>query len=1004
MTKTLAGFIWRHSRWRQLAVLAVTLLSFPFLYATLELPKRIVNDAISGGAAPRVVAGFELGQVELLALLCALFLVALLGQGLMKMRINTMKGKLAERLLQDFRRLLIHRVLRFPRSHLRRTSQGEVVSMVTAETEPLGGIMGDLIAQPVFQGGMMLTILGFLFVQNPWLGLAAAALIPVQAALIPAMQRRINLLNKERVGEVRRLAEEIGENVAGAGDLRVAGGWPRRLAMADARLDRLAAIRFRIYEKKFFLKFVNNLITQLTPLLFYASGGWLAIRGELTVGALVAAVAAHKDLSAPWKELLAWWTQSQEMSQRWRVLTERFEPPGLLPEALFDGRLAEIPRLTGPIALEGVTVRDGSGAAVIDDITVTLPAGGLIAVASRSADERRALAELLAREVTPAAGRVRIGAHDLAGLHQATVAARIGYAGPSPYVFAGRIGENLTLGLQSGAVGGDGIDPGLAGLDSREALLDWWLQLTDAMETTRYLFQIGLERRFDPGEHPELARRLVALRPAVTARLAEAGLAGAVHRFAPEAFNPGLPVGGNLMFAVPTRDIAQEDLARDDRFLAALDAFGLAAELEELGADVLAALRRAFTGVGAEHPMFRRLGVDAAFFAKLLAVEAQRRDSGPRSLAPGERRLLQTVPFRFSAEQIGAAFPAPLKARIMALRQAHRDALRASAGEVFAPLREDAPTPGLTVLENAVFGKLSLTAGAAGEKARRLVADMLEAEGLRGLVAELIYDAPTNVGGSNLSPVSLERIAFVRAALKRPDVLILDRALSTHDRDSRLRMRRRLRELLPETTLIFLEEDFVHRDSFDLYLELEEGRLVGDPRATREEADPGAADLRRKVAKLETAPLFRGLDRRQLRLLAFGSVWVHAAAGEALFRAGDPPDGAYLIVAGRGELRWNDATGASGLVDEAMPGRIIGDLAVILDEPRQIDLIAAEPLVALRIDAAALRAVIEGDLSVALSLLRTVSGHLTEAAAQLFRAPPGQQPAAASPQSCVEAG
>lgn len=976
MTETLVAFIWRNSKWRQLGVLGVTLLSFPFLYATLELPKRIVNDAISGEATPREIVGVVLSPVELLAALCLLFLVAIIGQGLMKMRINTMKGKLAEQLLQDFRRQLIQRVLRFPRHHLRRTSQGEVVSMITGETEPLGGIMGDLIAQPVFQGGMMLTILGFLFLQNPLLGLAAAALIPVQAILIPAMQRRINLLNKERVEEVRRLAEEIGENAAGAGDLRVTGGWARRLAMADGRLGRLADIRFNIYERKFFLKFVNNLITQLTPLMFYAFGGWLAIRGELTVGALVAAVAAHKDLSAPWRELLLWYTQSQEMSLRWRVLTARFEPRGLLPETLFENPPQEHPRLSGPVALDDVTVRDAAGGVLLDGLSLTLPGGGMIAVASRSGEERRAFAELLTRELAPSVGRVRIGGHDLAALHQATIARRIGYAGPTPYVFAGRIGDNLTLGLP--AVTGE--EDGAPVPEGREALLAWWLRLTDAMETTDTLFDAGLDRRFSAAEHPELARRLVELRPVVAARLAEAGLSGAVHRFEPDAFNPGLPLGGNLMFAVLARDVAQDDLATDPGFLAALDALGPAADLEDTGADIVSVLRGTFGGLSAEHPTFRRLGVDEAHFSKLLDVEAQFRDCGGRSLAPAQRRLLQTVPFRFSAEQIGTAFPDALEAKIMSRRRTDRDVLLASGGDVFAPLREDEPTSGLTVLENAVFGKISLSAGAAGDKARRLVGELLAAEGLRGLIAELIYDAPTTVGGANLPAISHERIAFVRAALKRPDILILDRALASHDRNNRLRIGRQLRALLPETTLIFLEEDFVYRDSFDLYLEIEDGRLVGDVRAADENADPGVSDLRGKVARLEEAPLFRGLNRRQLRTMATGSVWVQVNAGETLFRTGDPPDRAYLIVAGRCELRAPHGTP----VETVAPGRLIGDLAVLLREPRRFDLVATEPVKALRIEAEALLSVIESDITVATSLLRAVANNLIKVGEDLM--------------------
>ena len=87
----------------------------------------------------------------------------------------------------------------------------------------MGGLMGDAISQPVLQGGQMLTILGFLFLQSVWFGLAAVALIPLQAWLIPRLQRQINLLNKERIKEVRVLASAIGESAAMAAG---AIGWP----------------------------------------------------------------------------------------------------------------------------------------------------------------------------------------------------------------------------------------------------------------------------------------------------------------------------------------------------------------------------------------------------------------------------------------------------------------------------------------------------------------------------------------------------------------------------------------------------------------------------------------------------------------------------------------------------------------------------------------------------------------------------------------------------------
>ncbi|WP_171132760.1 MULTISPECIES: ABC transporter transmembrane domain-containing protein [unclassified Ruegeria] len=1008
MEPTLFSFIWKYSKKQQLVLLVLTVLSFPFLYASLELPKQIINDAIGAPSNEVSLFGYSVSQVQYLLILCFAFLATVIASGLMKMRINTMKGVLAERMLRRLRYTLISRSMRFPKSYFASTSQGELVSMITSEAEPMGGLMGDAIAQPVFQFGQMMTIVTFLFMQSVWFGLASIALIPLQAWLIPKLQRQINFLNKERIQEVRHLSSEIGESAAGISDLRTNGGWRYRLAQFSHRLGTLFEIRFKIYNKKFFMKFLNNLITQMTPFLFYSVGGYLAIKGEVTVGALVAALGAYKDLSGPWKDLLTYYNQVQDMSLRWEVVTERFAPSNMIREELFEGEPETIPRLTGDIELRNVTVRDDDGKTILEDIDLTIPQGARVAIQSTHASERSALAQLLTREVLPAQGEVIMAGHDLNDMHQKVIAARIGYAYSRPYLFDGTLGDNLMMPLRthphpskelsvpsqrqieavrsgnsSDLLDTDWIDPGLAGLDDTDGIRDWWFQLVEAMGIDEFMFRRTLRSQFDPKLHPVLAQEIVNLRDVVADRLREKGLDEYVYRFDPDRFNPAVPLGGNLLFSAPSRRISADNLVEDGRFLSMLKDHDLDDDALVIATAVLDTLRQTFGRDGADHPLFLRLGLSKDMYHRLLDIEEERISKGADAISERDRALLLAVPFMLTAEQVGPSFPDEYKDKILAIRQSQAEQLRAALGDMFTPVSPDVYLPRLTAMENALYGRVSLTAGARADEIEDVVAEVLNEAGLRRRAAAIIFDLPSGLGGNNLPTVFQERAAFSRASIKRPDILILDKALASHDSESRLRTRLKLRELLPDSIMIFMEDHFAHPEAYDLFIEIKDGRIDGVSRTSAESDDRPSDDLSRKLKIISTTELFSRLDGRNQRLLAFSAQWYEASAGQTIFARGESPDAAYLCISGKATLYMDTRDGAPQAISVIEPGRLIGDLAIITGDARQLDLVASEPCVFLRIGAEELRAVIESDATVAVQLLERVAGHLTSVAERL---------------------
>ncbi len=1007
MERSIFSFIWKYSRRDQLFLLAFTVFTFPFLYATLELPKRIINDAIGAETAIVNVLGYQVSQVTFLMALCFGYLGAVLVHGLLKMRLNTMKGVLAERLLRRFRYKLVSRMMRFPRSYFQETSQGELVSMVTSEAEPMGGLMGDAVAQPVFQAGQMLIILVFLFVQSPWFGLAGVALIPLQAWLIPLVQRQINELNKERIKEVRHFAAEIGETAAGITDLRTNGGWRYRLAGFTDRLGRLFEVRFRIYQKKFFMKFLNNFIGQLTPFFFYAVGGYLAIKGQITVGALVAALAAYKDLSSPWKELLAYYNQTQDMAVRWDIVIERFAPFNMIDDSLFEGMPEEIPHLRGDLELHSVSVRGPSGDMILEDIDLVIPAGSQVALQVSNQSERTAISDVLTRELLPTRGKVVIAGHDLSKLHQAVVAARIGYANAQPYFFQGTVGDNLLMPLRTSpktvlwdpehsdrstiearrsgnspdSTNAEWLDPELAGLSTTQDVNRFWYEITNALGTSDVIFDRMLHSLMDPERHPELARRIVGLREEIYERLKAEGLSKAVHRFDPDTFNPAVPLGGNLMFAAPRFEITQQRLVTEQEFLAMVVDQGLAAQGIAISQTLVEMLHHAFGRDGTDHPLFTALGIEESLYEQLVDIASRRRDRGDAALSEREFALLLTVPFALTAEQIGPAFPETFKEEILRIRKTNGPMMREQVKNLFIPIAPENYLPRLTVLENLLYGRISSMAGLQEDLVQDIVASVLEENGLKQLISTNLFDVPTAIGGTNLPAMFQQRAAFGRAAIKRPDVMVLNQALAGLDAETQSQIRHRLSALLPDTTQIYINDSFAKPEDFDMHIEIRNGRIDGVVKSDSfEDQDSASDDLRRKLRIISRNELFGSLDPRNRRLLAFAAQWYTAEAGQRIFKVGERADAAYLCLSGRAELGLIQKDGSIRHISDVEPGRLIGDLSILLDEPRQLDLVAVQEAKFLRIGAEQFRSVVEGDHQVLLRLFRTVAGYLSGAA------------------------
>jgi len=851
-------FILKHSlRW-QIVLLLLTLASFPFLYYSLKLPKEIVNHAIAGKHFPQEFLGFEFEQVPYLMFLCGIFLALVFINGGFKYYINTLKGQLGERMLRRFRYALYVRLLRFPPSYFQKTSSAQIIPMITVECEPLGGFIGDAFVQPVFQGGQLLTIIFFMFMQDPILGVAAIALYPLQGYLIPKLQAKVNLLMKRRVRTVRQVADRVQESAAGIVEIHANDTVKLQLTDFAHVLGVIYDIRFEIFKRKFFVKFLNNFIGQLTPFFFFSLGGYLVIGGSLSFGALVAILAAYKDLASPWKELLDFYQIKENSRITYEQIVEQFQPSGMVDARLLLEEPDAMAPLTGEVAVANLSLAEDDKSRVVDAVSFTVEPAEHVAIIGQSGSGKSELALLLARLVQPTSGRITIGGRDIADLPVAVIGRRIGYVGNTPYVFTGTLRDNLLLGLRHRPVRPAEYDEATARRRTRQLFearssgnIDYdlhadWIdyesaEIADPKELTQRIaevlarldfeediYTLGLRGRLDPAEQPDVAARLLDARHALAQRLVADDITKLVETYDLGRFNQNATVAENVLFGTPIGPVFDFDSLADNTYLLrVLDQVGLTDDLTEIGRQVAATMTEMFAGLPPEHEFFEQFSfISANDLPEFTAILSAAESGGTAALSREQRHKLLSLPFKLiSARHRLGVLDEPMQQRLLEARRVFRADLPAEAHGQIEFFDTDRYNAAASLQDNVLFGKIAYGEADAAARVPQVLSEVLDALSLRPAVIDVGLAYHVGTAGSRLSAAQRQRTAIARALLKRPDLLILNEATVALDGSAQAKVSEGLRQEMAGRGLFWV----LHRASlarnFDRVLVMSGGKL-----------------------------------------------------------------------------------------------------------------------------------------------------------------------------------
>jgi putative ABC transport system ATP-binding protein len=875
-------FVWQHSRGEQILILLIILASLPFYFASLDIPKRIVNDALQGhafrdgratatllewsftlpeflGGAKIVLSpGLELSQVAYLFALSGLFLLLVLINGAFKYSINIRKGILGERMLRRLRFELFALLLRFRPEDVRAVKPPEAASMIKDEVEPIGGFIGDAFIQPFFLGTQALTAMVFIVVQSFWLGLLALVVVLIQAFVIPNLRREQIRLGRMRQIASRHLAGRIGEVVECAPAVHIHGIAAYERAEIGGRLGRLFQIRADLFRRKFAVKYLNNLLAQVTPFFFYAVGGYLALNGSLDLGQLVAVIAAYRDLPPPIKELIDWDQQRADVTVKYEQIVSQFTVERLLPdgEASGDGALV---KLEGPLAVDGLRVVDRRGMALLETLTLSIERPCHVALAGVAGSGRDILAKVLGRQISEFEGTVRVGGRNLFELRDEVAGRFLSYAGADPMLFAGTIRDNVACSLRrlrpaeknaadltakerlwrteavlsgspSADAGADWIDYEAAGIRSPEELDTALLHALQVAGMQEEIYRLGLSGRLGPQTDAELASRIIRARSAVRKELSRGNLTQLVEPFDPSRYNSNATVGENLLFGVPLGDrLAESGLASDPYCRAILEAEALVEPLTEIGLRIAETTAEMFAGLPPGHPLFERFSFirsnEMEEFQRLLDTVQQHEGRAKLSTEGRDRLIglaLRYIEPRHRLSMVDDAF----KARVLRARASFRRHLPRDYTDKIEFYEPDKIMTAAPLRDNFLFGRIAFGGSTAEQKVLDVVRGTLADLGLERVIFKLGLDYEVGPGGKLLFGPHRAAINLGRCLVKRPEVFILDGALAGFGGAEAKGLLDRIRKEMAGKTLIATVSDPSEAQGFDRVISFEGARAV----------------------------------------------------------------------------------------------------------------------------------------------------------------------------------
>jgi ATP-binding cassette subfamily B protein len=338
---------------------------------------------------------------------------------------------------------VIDHLLRLPLSYFDRRPVGELGTRV-AELEKIREFLTGQALTTLLDTAFSVIYIVVMVFYSWLLTLIALCVLPIQVGLTllgaPLFRRQYRDAAQENARTQSHLVEVLtGIQTVKAQNVEMISRWKWQ--------DLYNRYISRSFEKTITgtaLVETSQVLQKLSQLLVLWVGASLVLKGEMSLGQLIAFRIISGYVTQPLLRLSSIWQSIQELKVSFERLADVVDTPEESNEA--DKQKIPLPPIEGEVVFQDVSFAfTPSSPQVLKHVDLEIPAGTFVGVVGQSGSGKSTLMKLLTRLYAPTSGRILIDHYDIDKVELYSLRRQIGIVPQEPLLFSGTVAENIAL-------------------------------------------------------------------------------------------------------------------------------------------------------------------------------------------------------------------------------------------------------------------------------------------------------------------------------------------------------------------------------------------------------------------------------------------------------------------------------------------------------------------------------------------------------------------------------